>query len=95
MASPNDIHSSRDLAEKEIFFYLDIVSQNVPYKTNYWNKIAYLGIIFLRRKYLIHWYKLFYLHSMGSKLFRFYCASLYIIIQMQYISENINWEKVT
>ena len=58
---------------------LDIVSQNVPLKTNYWTKIADLGIIFLRRRYLTHWYQLLYRipHIVGSMPFRFFWATLY------------------
>ena len=46
---------------------LDIVSQNVPYKTKYWTKNRCdLGIIFLRRSYPKHWYQLFDPHIAGS-----------------------------
>ena len=50
----------------------DIVSQNVPKKTNYWTKIADLGIIFLRRSYIILWYQLLHLHIVPSIPFLFY-----------------------
>ena len=38
----------------------------------YWTIIADLGIIFLRRSYLIHWYQILHPHIVGSMPFRFY-----------------------
>ena len=39
--------------------------------------IADLGIIFLRRSYLIHWYQLLHPHIVGSIPIRFFWATLY------------------
>ena len=47
---------------KRAFLELDIVWQNVPYKTNYWTKIDDLCIIFLRRSCLIHGYYSYCIH---------------------------------
>ena len=52
-------------------YSLDIVSQNVPYH-NYATKIADLGIIFLRRSNIIHWYQLLHAHNVETMPFRFY-----------------------
>ena len=51
---------------------LDFVSQNVSYKTNYWTKLGDLGIIFLRRSYLIHWSQLLHPYIVGSMPFCFF-----------------------
>ena len=55
-----------------ILWGLDIVSQRVPWKTNYCAKMAHLGIIFLRISYLIHWYLLLHPHIVGSMPFCFF-----------------------
>ena len=59
------------LSRKGKMFGLDIVSQNVPFKTNYWTKIADLGTIFLR-SYLILWYQLLHPHIVRSMPFHFF-----------------------
>ena len=42
--------------------------------------MADLGIIFLRRRYPIHWYQSSYIFITGSMPFRYFWATLYIYI---------------
>ena len=68
---------SPSLSWKGEILGIDIVSQNVPKKRNYWTKMADLGIIFLRRSYLIFLDQLLYPLLVGIMPFRFFCATLY------------------
>ena len=62
----------------------DIVSQNMPSKTNYRTKIGNLGIIFLRRNNLKQWYQLLHPHIAGSmRSIFFFWATLYRYLVIQ------------
>ena len=50
--------------------------------------MADLGIIFLRRRYPIHWYQSSYIFITGSMPFRYFWATLY----RQYNDKNTNIE---
>ena len=82
MAIRNGIFSP-SLSWKGNILGLDIVSQNVPYieKQITEPKIADLGIIFLRRSYLIHRYQLLHPLIVGSIPFRFFLGHLALYIQ--------------
>ena len=83
MASWSDIQSSLVLAEKEKFLTAILSHQMCPLKTTYWTNVAYLGISFLTRRYLIHWYQLYIFEIMP---FWFFWATLYRTFQKMYTS---------
>ena len=79
MANRSVFLPSQLLAEKRKFWnptLSDIMCSRIKKKPS-WTKIADLGIIFLRRRYPIHWYQSLYTYIIGSMPFRFVWATLY------------------